>query len=338
MLLLIALIGLASCDDGDLQIEQVDFDEVDIESCPGLADPTETTFFYKIDGDEALLLNLADGLIQNGTSAPGTLTSTIPEPSSLIYRLFSDDVSTAYFCDAVPPLEPMVINENVATAGNISIDTRVDTLTTVSKIYAHTISIDDLSLENNQGEQLTDLSTLVYGTFITEPNNSAQLTVPFSNYPEIVADRCNPSPIVGTTRLNKVDNDEFIALDLPDAEFDRLFANMATIDTTRTLDLEEGEIFKYVVLDTLVTDDLACTDVFGEGGGISSYRLVSTAGTLRVTTVAGEPVADGSISYTHTITLENLLLTSKGDGTNTEDQDLAPIPEAEFGFYITTEL
>ncbi|HET8737019.1 MAG TPA: hypothetical protein VFM69_10505 [Pricia sp.] len=333
MLFLGVLTGLVSCDDGDLQIEQVDFEEVNIQSCPGLDDPTETTFFFKIDGDEALLLNLAAGLIKNETSAPGTLQSTIPEPSNLVYRLFSDDVTEAYFCDAVPPLEPTVINENTATAGDITINTRVDTLTADTKNYAHTISIDNLSLVNDQGEQLTDLSTLVYGNFISQTRNSARLEVPFSNYADVETQRCAPAPIEGALRLNKVLNDEFIALDVPDAEAARLFGNIATPDTTRTLNLSAGEVFKYVVLDTVVNNDLACTDIFD--GDISSWRFVSTAGTLKVKTVAGVPDANGSISYTHTITLEDLVLTS-ANLTDVKEVSLAPIPQVKFGTYITT--
>src|SRR6056297_569270 len=87
---------LFSCDDGELQIERVDFEAVDVTSCGKVEDPTETTFFFKIDQDEALLLNLAGGLIANETSTPGSKTSTIPSASKLIYRLFSDNVSQAY--------------------------------------------------------------------------------------------------------------------------------------------------------------------------------------------------------------------------------------------------
>lgn len=326
------LVGLGACDDGDLQIEAVDFDEVGIQSCPGIEEPTETTFFFKIDEDEALLLNLAEGLIKNETSESGTLTSTIPSPSNLIYRLFSDNVTSGYFCDDLPPLEPTVLKENSATAGDISIDTRVDTLTANAKEYAHTISITGLSLENDQGEQLTDLSTLVYGDFITRPANSARLDVPFSNYSEIAFDRCAPAPIDGTLRLEKTINDEFIALDVPEEE--NLFENVATLDTVpRTIVLEDNDIFKYIVLDTQASE-FACEATFGES--VKSWQLVSTAGTLIVETVEGQPEANGNIPYTHTITIEGLVLTAKGVGTNGEDVNLPEIPNLALGTYSTT--
>jgi len=333
MLLLALLAGLYSCDDGDLQIEQVDFGESKIESCPGLEDPTQTTFFFKIDADEALLLNLAGGLINNETSEPGTLASTIPEPSNLIYRFFSDNVTSAYFCDAIPPLTPTVVKENSATAGTISIDTKVDTLTVDTKDYRHTISIKNLALLNDKGEQLTDLSTMEYGDFITKPKNSAKLEVPFSNYSDIAASQCISPPIEGTIRFTKVAIDEFIALDIPSSA--NMFANVATDSVPRILDLTALELFKYVVLDNLVSNDLACSASFGEN--IKSWRFVSTSGNLKVDTVAEAPDANGNTTYTHTITLENLVLTSPASGANTVAIDLAAIPSVEFGTYTTIQ-
>ncbi len=230
-------------------------------------------------------------------------------------------------------MQPTVINENLATAGIIAIDTRVDTLTADTKNYAHTISIKNLSLTNDKGEQLTDLSILEYGDFITQPRNSARLEVPFSNYASIEPMLCTTAPIDSTLRFYKTINDEFIVLDVPE-EAD-LFENVATPDTIpRTLDLKEREVFKYVVFNTLATD-LACTTAFAEN--IKSWQLVSTSGTLKVVTVASMPEADGSIAYTHTITLENMVLTSKASGAGTNNVNLAAIPEVEFGTYTTIQ-
>ncbi|HZJ19118.1 MAG TPA: hypothetical protein VFD35_02035 [Pricia sp.] len=333
ILFLAMLIGLSSCDDGDLQIEQVNFDASNIEFCPGIADPTQTTFFFKINQDEALLLNLPGGLINNATSEPGNFVSTIPDNSNLIYRFFSGNVTSAYFCDAIPPLEPSVVKENLATAGNISVDTKVDTLTAETKEYRHTISITDLTLNNDQGEQLTDLSTLVYGDFITNPKNSAKLEVPFSNYSDIAPKSCITAPIDGTIRLFKVINDEFIALDVATTE--NMFLNAATDTIPRNLDLMGKEIFSYVVFDTIANEDLACASDYG--ADIKSWRFVSTAGNLKVETVASAPDANGIVTYTHTITLENMVLTSKGDGAAINPVNLAAIPSVEFGTYVTDQ-
>ena len=323
---------LFACDDGDLQIEQVDFDAVNISTCGNFDEPTETTFFFKIDGDEALLLNLASGLLKNETSTTGTLTSVIPSPSNLIYRLFSDNVSQAYFCDAIPPLEPTVSKENTATAGDISINTKVSSATTTIKNYAHTISITGLSLTNDQGESITDSSTFEYGDFTTTTDNSVQLETPFSNYAAIDAFTvCTNAPSDGSIRLQKLINDEFIALDIP---IDSL-ANMATVDTIpRKVSLETG-LFKYIVLDTLVSEEMPCAyPTLSEE--IQSWRYHSTAGNLSIETVENAPDAEGKLSYTHNFTLENIVLTLLGDDESVEDAALNPIENIPMGSYITS--
>ena len=263
--------SLSSCDDGDLQIEEVDFDAVGIQTCPGIAEPTETTFFFKIDEDEALLLQLAGGLLKNETSEPGTLTSTIPDASQLIYRLFSDNVGVNYFCDDLPPLEPSVLKENPATAGDITVTTKVDTVTAASKTYSHTIAIQNLALVNDQGEQLTDLSVLEYGEFLTSLPNSATLSPAFTNYASQAVTACQTPPITGTQRLTKVLNDEYIALDVPVDE--GLFSNMATDTVPRTLALADTNIFKYVVLDTFATD-VTCAATLGYHGRRLANRAI----------------------------------------------------------------
>ena len=323
--------SLNSCDDGDLQIEEVDFDAVGVQSCPGIEEPTETTFFFKIDEDEALLLQLAEGLLVNETSEPGTLTSTIPDASQLIYRLFSDNVSADYFCDALPPLEPTVLKENPATAGDIGITTKVDTVTATAKTYSHTIAIQNLALVNDQGEQLTDLSVLEYGEFLTSPSNSATLSPAFSNYIDQDVAECQTPPVAGSLRLTKLINDEYIALDVPEDE--ELFINMATDTIPRSLPLTDSNIFKYIILDTIATD-VTCTATFGED--VKSWTFASTAGNLNVETVATAPDANGTISYVHTITLTNIVLEGIGENAGEAPVEFAEIPLIEFGTYTTT--
>ncbi|PKA96901.1 hypothetical protein B0O79_0542 [Flavobacteriaceae bacterium MAR_2009_75] len=322
---------LFACDDGDLQIEQVDFDSVNISNCGNVDDLTETTFFFKIDQDEALLLNLASGLLENETSTPESISSTIPSSSSLIYRLFSDNVSQAYFCDVIPSLEPTVIEETTATAGDLNIDTEVGSVTETVKNYRHTISITGLSLTNSQNESLTDSSTFEYGTFTTSTSNSIELETPFSNYGEIESYvECLENPSDSSIRLYKTINDEFITLDVP---IDSL-ANMATNDTLpRKINLETG-LFRYVVADTLVTSDMACTtNPLSED--IEAWYFNSTSGNLNIETVESEPDTEGTITYTHSFTLDSLVLTLKANEEGESDSTLDLIESIEMGSYTT---
>jgi len=331
ILFLSFLLPLCACDDGDLQIERVDFQEVNVMSCGNLDEPTETTFFFKIDQDEALLLNLASGLLINETSTSGTLRSSLPSPSNLIYRLFSDNVAQGYFCDAIPPLEPSVLSENIAAAGDIAVNTKVNVATKDTKNYVHAISITGLSLTNDQNESITDSSTFEYGNFTTTTPNSAKLVMPFSNYASIAAfSECVAAPSEGSIRLYKLINDEFISLDIPTGSL----ANMVTIDTIpRKVNLENG-IFKYIVLDTLVVPEMACTTA-PLSEEIASWNYISTAGDLSIETVENAPDADGKITFTHSFTLEKLILTLKGDGADVKDVPLTEIETIDMGSYTT---
>ncbi|MDO6518421.1 hypothetical protein [Zobellia uliginosa] len=330
-LLLGILTLLCACDDGDLQIERVDFDSVDIQTCGDLDDPLETTFFFKIDGDEALLLNLASGLLKNETSEADELQSSLPSASSLIYRLFDDDVSKDYFCSTIPALEPSVTKENTATAGDIDIETHVSTVSKDNKTYAHTISITGLSLANEQNESITDSSTMTYGTFKTTTPISARLDVPFSNY-EAIADfsECENAFVDGSLRLYKKINDEYISLDIPLTTI----ANAATMaGEPRTSTLENGA-FKYTVLNTIVTDDMICTDA-ALSEDITSFNFTSSSGTISVESVANAADGTGAITYTHTISINNLLLVLKGDGEDVADVTLSAIDNFVLGTYTT---
>ena len=322
---------LLACNDGDLQIEQVDFDTVNVSTCGNLDDATETTFFFKINQDEALLLNLASGLLKNETSTSGALTSTIPSPSDLIYRLFSDNVTQAYFCDVIPPLEPTVMQENTATTGDIAVETKVNSATKDVKTYRHTISITGLSLTNDKNESLTDNTTFEYGTFDTSTANSAKLETPFSNY-EAISDfsECLDPLSDDSIRLYKTINDEFISLDIP---IDSL-SNIPTEESLpRIINLEKS-VFKYVVLDTLATTEMACINsTLSEE--IESWHFDSTSGVLNIETLENDPDEEGNISYTHTFTLENLVLTLKGDGADVKDVVLNEIENVNMGSYTT---
>ncbi|HAI40703.1 MAG TPA: hypothetical protein DCM40_22700, partial [Maribacter sp.] len=65
------------CNDGDLQIETVDFDSIEtVQSCNTISASTENVLF-KINGDEALVLTLPSGLLKNEASTT-SIESAVP--------------------------------------------------------------------------------------------------------------------------------------------------------------------------------------------------------------------------------------------------------------------
>ncbi|MEN8798763.1 MAG: hypothetical protein ABF293_05910 [Flavobacteriaceae bacterium] len=161
--LLLFLLFLVSCDDGDLQIETIDFNSANIEFCESITD-LSSTFFFKLNPNEALILELQSGILKNEVS-DGAITSTVPGQSQVSYRTFSDDVSTNYFCDQVPPATPVVIEEIIAEGGEVLVTTIQSESDTT--IYEHTIELQDITLVNSRGERITNLSIDQFGTIVT---------------------------------------------------------------------------------------------------------------------------------------------------------------------------
>ncbi|MGB5238665.1 MAG: hypothetical protein WBN59_13620 [Flavobacteriaceae bacterium] len=62
--LLLFLIFLVSCNDGDLQIETIDFNSADIQFCESVTD-VNSTFFFKLNPTESLILELQSGILKN---------------------------------------------------------------------------------------------------------------------------------------------------------------------------------------------------------------------------------------------------------------------------------
>lgn len=142
---------LCSCDDGDLEIKEIDFDEVVLNSCTS---DISAVVFFKLKEDESLILILQDGILQNVQD--GEVSSDIPSQSRFYYRFFDSTVSSAYFCDEIPPAAPLVEKEIEATGGTLIINTIEEDLGDGTFAYHHTFTIENLIVTNENGEQLVD--------------------------------------------------------------------------------------------------------------------------------------------------------------------------------------
>ncbi len=153
-----------SCDDGDLQIETIDFDSITtVQSCDSPTS-TSTTVFFKINDDEALILELQSDILKNEAS-DGVITSLVPSQSKLTYRIFSDNVASDYFCNAIPATTPSVIEEIEAENGEVLITTTLSEGTTDT--FEHTIQLSEITFITSQDERITDLQISEFGTVTT---------------------------------------------------------------------------------------------------------------------------------------------------------------------------
>ncbi|MEL6916276.1 MAG: hypothetical protein AAFO99_00965 [Bacteroidota bacterium] len=324
-LLVFCLLALLfSCDDGDLQIETIDFDGITVQACDSPIN-TDTELFFKIDGDEALILELQSSLLQNATATG--ISSSIPGQSQLTYRFFSGTVSNTYFCSDVPPATPTVMDEIGAEGGTVNIGSSLTSTTTTVKTYTHEVDISDLTLVNSLNERLTDESGLDYGDINTTTDTSTELV--FENYADIAVVECENVLAEGFIRLYKIINDEFIALDIPVTAL----ANMATT-LPREVDLATTGSFRNYLLNTPISAELACeTMALTDENTIGEF--FSSEGTIQVNTVENEPDTEGLVSYTHTITITDVLLTLRRPSEETDVVLQAPIETITFGDVVT---
>ena len=152
-----------SCDDGDLQIETIDFDGVAISTCESTI-TTSSTIFFKISNEETLILELQSGVLKNEVS-DGVIISLVPSQSILTYRVFSDNVTSNYFCDAIPTTTPSVIEEVEAENGEVLITTIL--LEGTTDTFEHTIQLNEITFITSTDQRITDLQINDFGTITT---------------------------------------------------------------------------------------------------------------------------------------------------------------------------
>ncbi len=158
------LFVLFSCDDGDLQIETLDFDSATIQFCTTIV-ANEPNLLFKLNDSEALILQLPAGSIKNEPTTDAIQSNVSANgPSQIIYRTFSDNVTRSYFCSAIPLTDPTVIEEIIAEGGTVSITT---VLSADGSNYEHTIELSEISLLTSENSRITNLSINNFGSVVT---------------------------------------------------------------------------------------------------------------------------------------------------------------------------
>lgn len=155
---------LIACDDGDLQIETIDFDSVAIQSCD-LVSAEMGNLLFKLNPSEALILVLPNGALRNEDSM-GQLDFEVSAsgPVTISYRTFSDNVTQNYFCSDIPPTTPIVVDEIIGQGGNVFITT---TISADSLNFEHEIQLSGISLVTSTDARITNLAIDNFGTVTT---------------------------------------------------------------------------------------------------------------------------------------------------------------------------
>lgn len=116
-LVLLSVIVLASCDDGDLIVTDFNFEDQDLQFCAGTSD---RNVLFKINNtltNEAIALVFTlpaenDNFLIDET---GTFVIPVNQNNRLVYRTFDAEVRADYFCSEIPPSTPNVVDEYRST-------------------------------------------------------------------------------------------------------------------------------------------------------------------------------------------------------------------------------
>lgn len=128
LLTLFTAIILCSCNDGDVIVDNFEFENIDVEACdPLISGSTFNYTFYKLDrtNNESISLDLsvtADLFTQNGTYGPYTLGST----NTIEYRRFDGQPATDYYCNNIPSTTPQVLERYFSTGGEVTFTTTTE--------------------------------------------------------------------------------------------------------------------------------------------------------------------------------------------------------------------
>lgn len=168
--LLFVLVFAFGCDDGDLPLEEIDF-----ESTAAVAgcDPVTAgvTLLFRIDSAEALIIEIPNTLIINTVTEEG-----VPREASLTnastnayYRGFNTTITSNYFCSELPPADIQVNLEYTANNGIIKVVTTAildPNDETIITDYRHAITFENIVFSNDTGDSVT-YETFDYGSITT---------------------------------------------------------------------------------------------------------------------------------------------------------------------------
>lgn len=287
---LICALALNSCDDGDLTMETIDFEDVDTQSC------STNNILYKLKEKEALLLEIPKSTFVNEPTVPGTpIQIDIDNATNqVVYRFYNGTIATENICNTIPPALPNVTDQWTATSGKIQIITTsiksTDATNNSTRItgYNHNIVFKNITFDKTNGTQVYE--TFPFGAYTTSPTN----TLPFGF--EQVVKQCATSK-----QLYNRTSSEALTIDNIDPA---LIVNAETpLNTPRTATI--GSInnkLTYRLYSDLLTDNSFCNTTVPQPAIKEEWSALS-GGIIEVTTIK-----NGTTAYKHTIVLKNVVL------------------------------
>jgi len=160
--ILTCLIVFSACDDGDLVIDTIDFDEVTTSSCGDA-----NNLLFKLKEGEALILNVPTETFKEEATPPNDpIRLNVSSQNQVVYNFYDGKVSSNNICDLIPPSTPNVKNQWKADSGVIEVTTvtvkSLDETNNSTKItgYKHNIIFKNITFGKGDG------TTQFYESFV----------------------------------------------------------------------------------------------------------------------------------------------------------------------------
>lgn len=291
--LLVFVLALNGCDDGNLTQEDINFETATMQSC------STNNIIYKLKEKEALLVEIPATSFTTEPSLANTPTIIdISSSNRVVYRFYGGTVAADNICETIPPATPIVTDQWNATNGKIQIFTTAvkttNTTTNSTRItgYNHNIVFKNITFAKSSGTQVYE--TFPFGDYVTSAT-----TLPFL-FDETV-EKCSTS-----NQIYNYTSSEALMLTIDP----NLIVNEVTpLNTPRTGIIgTTTNVLTYRLFSGLLTAAYFCNattpttpTLSQEWNGVAG--VTGTSGIVEVTTTTNGPG-----SFKHTIVLKKVTL------------------------------
>lgn len=296
LILVFFTIFVTSCDDGIIQVENLDFSNSTTQICGNLV--------YKLNDNEALLISLPESLYNSAfknAPTPTSLPIIIPinTENRVLYRFYNGAVSSATICSAIAPISPQAQEEWIGISGSMQINTTAvieanPDFVGGQKItaYKHQITFKNITFQKEGGNQFYD--TFVFGVF-------QKASEPISLVFDENLDKCSNSNLI----FNIAGSSAFTLNIDPN-----LIKNQITaIDQPRTGYLDTLNVLEYKKFTSVVGTDYFCGATFPPTPAVAEV-YTGVAGVENISGIIEVTTTTNGTGFLHEIHLKNVTLKS----------------------------
>lgn len=300
-----------SCDDGNVEVQVIDFDSVQPQKC------SDTNLLYKFNTTDALLFNIGSASVfaatfeneVTPTDVPRTLTISSTD-NRVVYRAYNGTVTAGNFCGTILNATPSVTEEWTALSGTAQIVTTAlkstDATTGFEKItkYNHSITFKNIVFQKPNGVQTDE--TLTFGSYQTAATN-----LPFGF---VQADLAKSTCTATDTRLLNIKGNESLRLDLTPATYASLIQSSVTT-TPRTALLNGSNKLYYQYFNSLVTNAYFCPTT-APSSPIEIEKWIAADGVSGVSGIIEVSTTTSGNQFQHTVHLRNVRMVRNNSSFN----------------------